>query len=161
MCTSASFIHGGPHRRRGGGGENEFPCQSTLHWRYIPLAPKNSCIHLSKVLIHHIPFSTIVCDCLSLSNGAFHILRPYIHRRSRSRKIATEEGTARPGEREEEEEGNGGPPRRRASGVSCHLREAHPRVCVSEGDESTYFVDPLARVVNYRQDCRRCYAINN
>ena len=87
MYTSTSVIHGGPHRRRGGGGEDEFPCQSTLH------------------------------------------------RQSRILKIAPGEGEARPGEREEEEEGNGGPPRRRASGVSSHLREAHPRVCVSEGDE--------------------------
>ena len=45
--------------------------------RHILLAPKNSCIHLSLVPIHHIPFSTFLCDCLSLSNGAFHISRPY------------------------------------------------------------------------------------
>ena len=40
-------------------------------------APKISCIHLSLVPIHHIPFRTFVCDCLSLSNGAFHLSRPY------------------------------------------------------------------------------------
>ena len=67
------------------------PYSSSVHLykymcrRYISFAPKISCIHLSKVLIHYIPFSTIVCDCFFLSKWRFpHIAPLHYFRRKNS-----------------------------------------------------------------------------
>ena len=45
--------------------------------RYILLAPKNSCISSSLVLIHYFLICINVNVLLVLSNGAFHISRHY------------------------------------------------------------------------------------